>query len=66
MSAITNQTRTSIARELLAAMLQGLCSAQVHPLYTREFGEGIQAAPKLAVQLTDMLMRELDATEKRT
>jgi len=65
MSARTDGTRTTIARELLAAMLGGACCAQVHPLYTKEFCEGIQAAPKLAMQLTDMLMRELDATEKR-
>lgn len=66
MSARTDGTRTAIARDLLAAMLDGACSAHVNPFYLNEYRRGIAEAPKLAVMLTDALMKELDATEKTT
>ena len=65
MSFRTDPQRTAIARDLLAAMLQGACSAPVNPLYLSEFQNGVLNAPALAVQLADKLIAELERAEQK-
>jgi hypothetical protein len=65
MSFRTDPQRTAIARDLLAAMLQGACSAQVNPMYLSAVLDGVLNSPKLAVQLTDKLITELEREEAK-
>lgn len=64
MSYRTDPQRTAIARDLLAAMLHGACSASINPMYMTEFIQGVHTAPNLAVQLADKLITELERAEQ--
>jgi hypothetical protein len=52
--------REQIATQLLAALLSGVAGTPV-PIYAiEEFQKGVAQAPRLAVQLADALIKELD------
>ncbi len=62
MSHRTDPIRTNIAKDILAAMVNGACSTQTHPSFASVFVQGIYSAPAMAVTLADALIEELDRT----
>jgi hypothetical protein len=61
MSFVNDEKRITIARDLLAAMLQGACSAHVNPMYLSAVIDGVMNSPAVAVKLTDKLIAELES-----
>lgn len=64
MTLYDDRRREDIAAKLLAAMLDGACSAAVNPLFIEAYTKGILAAPRLAVQLTDDLLARLNQSKQ--
>lgn len=50
---------------ILASMLHGVASAQVHPQYLTDHWQGVLRSPSIAVQLADALIKELAKPESK-